>query len=84
MRNNPAPVKAPKRLVRKHDPEYIQSGFIMAGSDAVLKAQFVECGEILSQPSLFLCHVIFPPHLFGKEVLGNFLTIRNGPSVIKG
>ena len=38
MRDNPVPVKAPKCVVRKYDPEYIKYGFIMAGSDAKPKA----------------------------------------------
>ena len=52
MGDNPAPVKAPKRVVRKYDPEYIKFGFIMAGSDAAPKGQCVECGEILSNEAL--------------------------------
>ena len=52
MGDNPAPVKAPKCVVRKYDPHYIQFGFIMAVSDAELKAQCVECGEILSNEAL--------------------------------
>lgn len=49
---NPEPVKAPKCMVRKYDPEYIEFGFIMAGSDAEPKAHFAECGEILSNEVL--------------------------------
>lgn len=32
-------VKAPKHVVRKYDPDHNEFGFIMAGSDAELKAQ---------------------------------------------
>ena len=34
MRDNLVPVKPPKRVVRKYDPENIKFGFIVAGSDA--------------------------------------------------
>ena len=40
--DNPAPVKAPKRVVSKYKSEYITFGFIMAGSDAERKAEYVE------------------------------------------
>lgn len=45
--DNCAPVKAPKCVVRKYNPEYIKVGFIMEGGDAELKAQCVQCGEIM-------------------------------------
>lgn len=66
MGDNPA--------VRKYVPDYNKSGFTMAGSDVSLKAQFVECGEILSHASIFWPHFC---HLFGKGDLRNFWTIRN-------
>ena len=84
---NPAPVKAPKRVLRKYDTEYIKFGFIIAGSHAELKAQCVECGEILSHPRIFspfYSHVEFFSNLFGQVFLRFFLTIRSGPSITKG
>lgn len=45
--NSPALVKALGRVVRKHDPKHIKFGFIMAFSDAELKAQCVEYQSFL-------------------------------------
>lgn len=42
------PVKTAKTLLSTCDPEYIQFGLIMVGSDAALKAQCAERGAILS------------------------------------
>lgn len=39
--------KAPKYVVKEYDPEFNKPGFLTAGSDNELKAQCVECGEIL-------------------------------------
>lgn len=47
MEHNPLPVKALKCVVRKYNPESIKVGFIMEGGDTELKAQCVQCGEIL-------------------------------------
>lgn len=66
------PVKAAKHVVIKYDPEYIKFGFISAGSNAELKAQCVECDEILSQPSLFFSdfsHVFFHLHVVLEVML---------------
>ena len=52
MVDNSMPVNTPKRVVRKYNPEYIKFGFKMAGSDAELKAQCVECCEFLSNEAL--------------------------------
>lgn len=46
MGDHAAPVKAPKYLLSKYDPDYNKFRFIMANSDAELK-NCVKCGEIL-------------------------------------
>lgn len=43
--DNAAPVKAPKCVVRKYDPYCTTFGFIVADSDAELKAQCLKCGH---------------------------------------
>ena len=45
-------LKKPRKVVRKYDPEYIKYGFISAGPDLELKAQCVECAQILSNEAL--------------------------------
>lgn len=48
----------------KHDPENVSFGFIMADSDAELRAQCFECAEILPQSSLFFsCYTFFLNYL---------------------
>ena len=47
--DNPSPVRAPKLVMRKCYPEQIKFGFIAAGSDAELTAQFGETSS--SKPS---------------------------------
>lgn len=49
---DPAPVTAPNCVVKKNDPENIILGFVLAGSEAELKAQCTEYGQILLQPSI--------------------------------
>lgn len=64
-------VKAPKCVVRKYDPEYINFGFITAGSDAEPKAQHFECGEILSngvlKPSELQRHLSTKHDVLGSQ-----------------
>ena len=45
--DRPVQGKASKCVVRKYDAEYIKFGFIRAGTETKLKAQCVECGEIV-------------------------------------
>lgn len=62
--DNHTRVKAPKRVVRKHDPEYEKCGFLMAGSDAEPKAQCVERVEILSLSNTYIFSVVWSCYIF--------------------
>lgn len=73
------PVKAPRRVARKYDPDYSKFAFIMTSCAAKPKTQNVKCSEIMFWPSgfffvtlfvifLVILHlvVLFFCHLFGN------------------
>lgn len=76
-------IKAPKTVLRKFRLNNNTSG-LMAGSDAYLKS--VECGEIISEPSIFffssvlLCCIFFTNHLgrWSLEIFQQSHYVREG------
>lgn len=67
MGDDPVPVKAPKHVVGKYDPDYIKYGFLMDVKSCHSPVQFFH----------FWSHVMFFSHLFGKMVLGNISEVSS-------